>query len=68
MWIDATGGENELGPVGAVGAGGKECVAGTGVASTGVACTRSETRVADIGMWGSSLGAAGGIRTCGGSI
>ena len=25
MWIDATGGEDELGPAGAVGVGGEEC-------------------------------------------
>ena len=29
MWIDATGGENELGPTGEVGAGGEECVCDT---------------------------------------
>ena len=48
MWIDATGGEDELGPTGAVGAGGEECAAGIGVADTGL-----EAGAADIVMWGS---------------
>ena len=48
MRIDATGGEDELGPTGAVGAGGKECSAGTGGAGIG-----SEARAAEIVMWGS---------------
>ena len=48
MWIDATGGEDELGPAKAVGAGGEECAAGIGVASIG-----SEARAIDIVMWGS---------------
>ena len=47
MWIDATGGEDELGLDGAVGAGGEECVV-----STDRARTRSEAEVADIVMWG----------------
>ena len=48
MLIDATGGEDELGPVGAVGAGGEECAVGTGRAGT-----RSEAEAVDIVMWGS---------------
>ena len=48
MWIDATGGEDELGPAGVVGVGGEECVAGTGGAST-----RLEVGAANIVMWGS---------------
>ena len=48
MWIDATGGEDELGPTGVVGVGGKECATGTGVAGIG-----SKARAADIVMWGS---------------
>ena len=48
MWIDAIGGENELGPAGAVGAGGEECGVGIGGADSG-----SEAGVADIMMWGS---------------
>ena len=48
MWIDATGGEDELGPARAVGAGGEECVVGTGVAGTGL-----EAEAIDIVMWGS---------------
>ena len=48
MWIDAIGGEDELGPVGAVGAGGEECVASIGGVGIG-----SEARAADIMMWGS---------------
>ena len=35
MRIDATGGEDEMGPAGAVGAGGEECTAGTGGAGIG---------------------------------
>ena len=34
MWIDATGGEDELGSIGAVGAGDEECTTGTGGAGT----------------------------------
>ena len=37
MWIDATGGEDELGLVEAVGVGGEECPVGTGGAGS-VAC------------------------------
>ena len=48
MLLDATGGEDELGPAGVVGAGGEECVAGTCVAGT-----RLEAGAADIVMWGS---------------
>ena len=48
MWIDATGGEDELEPAGAIEARGEECVASTGVAGTGL-----EAGVADIKMWGS---------------
>ena len=48
MWIDATGGEDELGPVRAVGAGGEECAVGTGGAGT-----RSEAGATGIMMWGS---------------
>ena len=48
MWIDATGGDNELGPAEAVGVGGEECAV-----VTSVACTRSEAGAADIVMWGS---------------
>ena len=48
MWIDATGGEDELGPVGAVGVRGEECV--TRIGGVG---TRSEAGDADIVMWGS---------------
>ena len=48
MRIDATGGEDELGPAGAVGVGGEECAADTGGAGIG-----SEAGVADIVMWGS---------------
>ena len=48
MWIDATGGEDELGLAGAVGAGGEDCAEGTGGAGTG-----PEARAADIVMWGS---------------
>ena len=48
MWIDATGGEDELGSARAVGAGGVECAAGTGGAGTG-----SKAGAADIVMWGS---------------
>ena len=48
MWIDATSGEDEMRSVGAVGDGGEECVAVTGVAGT-----RSEAGAADIVMWGS---------------
>ena len=43
MWIDAIGGENELGPVREVGVGGEESVAGTCGAGSG-----SEARAADI--------------------
>ena len=35
MWIDATGGEDELGPTGVVGADGEECYVGIGVAGIG---------------------------------
>ena len=45
MWIDSTGGENELGPVGAVGAGGEKCAVGTGWVGT-----RSEAGAAGIVM------------------
>ena len=45
MCIDATGGEDELGPVGEVGAGGEECSAGTCGEGSG-----SEARAADIVM------------------
>ena len=48
MWVDATGGEDELGPVGSVEAGGEECVVGTGGADT-----KSKVRAAGIVMWGS---------------
>ena len=48
MWIDAIGGEDELGPAGAVGAGGEDYAAGIGVAGI-----RSEAGAADIVMWGS---------------
>ena len=48
MWVDSIGGENELGPAGAVGAGGEECGVGTGGADSG-----SEAGVADVMMWGS---------------
>ena len=48
MWIDAIGGEDELGPAGAIGAGGEECVVGTG--GTG---TRLEAGATDIVIWGS---------------
>ena len=48
MWIDVTGGEDELGPVGVVGVGGEECTAGTSGGDTG-----SEAGPADIVMWGS---------------
>ena len=48
MCIDVTGGEDELGPAGAVGVGGEECTAGTGVGDTG-----SEAEAVDIVMWGS---------------
>ena len=47
-WIDATSGEEELGPAGAVGAGGEECAAGTCEAGTG-----SEAWAANIVMWSS---------------
>ena len=45
MWIDVTGGEDELGPIGAVGNKGEECAAGTCGASIG-----SEAGAADIVM------------------
>ena len=45
MWIDATSGEDELGPVGAVGARSEECA--IGISGVG---TRSEARAADIVM------------------
>ena len=48
MWIDAIGGEDELGPARAVRAGGEECVAGTSMAGT-----KSEARATYIVMWGS---------------
>ena len=48
MWIDATSGEDEQGPAGAVGARGEKCATGTGVAGT-----RSEAGATDIVMWGS---------------
>ena len=48
MWIDATGGEDELGPIGAVGAGGEKCVADIIKADTG-----SEAGAGDMVMWGS---------------
>ena len=58
MWIDATGGEDELGPTR-----GEKCGVGTSGAGSG-----SEAGVADIVMWGSGAGAARGIWTCVGSI
>ena len=45
MWINVTDGEDELGPVGAVGTRGEECAAGTGGVSI-----RSEAGAADIVM------------------
>ena len=48
MWIDATSGEDELGLVGVVGAGGEECAVGIGGAGIG-----SEAGAVDIVMWGS---------------
>ena len=48
MWMDATGGEDELGPTRAGGARGEECVEGTGGT-----CIGSEAGVFDIVMWGS---------------
>ena len=48
VWIDAIGGEDELGLIKVVGAGGEECVVGTGGAGTG-----SEAGAVDIVMWGS---------------
>ena len=48
MWIDATGGEDELGPAGAVGAGREKCATCTGVAGT-----RLEAVATNIVMWGS---------------
>ena len=63
MWIYAIGGEDEPGPVGAIGARGEECA----IVASG-AGTRSEVEDVDIVMWGSLAGAAGGIWTYGGSI
>ena len=48
MWIDATGGEDEMRPVGAVETGGEECGAGTGGVDSG-----SKEVATDIVMWGS---------------
>ena len=48
MWIDVSGGEDDLGLAGAVEAEGEECGAGTGGAGTGL-----EVGAADIVMWGS---------------
>ena len=48
MWIDATGGEDELGPTGTVGARGEECATDTG----GVG-TRSKVGAVGMVMWGS---------------
>ena len=48
MWIDATGGEDELGPDGAVVAGGEEC--DVGIDGVGIG---SEAGAANIAMWGS---------------
>ena len=54
MWINATGGEDELGLVRAVRVRGEECIVGTGGAGTG-----SEARAANIVMWGSCRGCWG---------
>ena len=48
MWIEAIGGEDELGSTGVVGAGGEECVIGTGKVGT-----KSKAGAANIMIWGS---------------